>query len=149
MEEVREGGCLCGAVRFRTHGALRGVVACHCSQCRRQSGHCWAATNVADDRLSVEGQDQLGWYSATPGIRRGFCKICGSFLFWKRDGADEISIGAGTFDDGAGLTLECHIYCADKGAYYEIADGLPQFEASAPAIADAASRIPEAEALHS
>lgn len=133
----QKGGCLCGAVRFRTRGQLRAVVACHCSQCRRQSGHIWAATNVLDTDLEIEGVHRLTWYSATEGIRRGFCATCGSVLFWKMESRDYTSIGAGAFDTPSGLRLESHIFCADKGDYYEIADGLPQFPASSPAIATA------------
>src|SRR5690606_6492885 len=55
----RTGACLCGAVRFRTTGPLRGVIYCHCSQCRRQTGHHYAATNVPDANLQVEGGEKL------------------------------------------------------------------------------------------
>jgi hypothetical protein len=134
---VYKGGCLCGAVRFSTRGPLRAVVACHCSQCRRQSGHFWAATNVADGDLSMEGAERLKWYSATLGVTRGFCGDCGSFLFWKMESLDHISIGAGAFDAPTGLALDRHIFCADKGDYYEITDGLPRYDASSPDIATA------------
>ncbi len=46
MDEVRTGSCGCGAVRFTTRGTLRGVVYCHCVQCRKQTGHFFAATSV-------------------------------------------------------------------------------------------------------
>ena len=42
--QMRTGGCLCGAVRYQVRGPLRSVVMCHCSQCRRQTGHVMAAT---------------------------------------------------------------------------------------------------------
>lgn len=128
--QVHSGGCLCGTVRFRTQGQLRSVVACHCSQCRRQSGHFWAATNVMDAELEIEGGEAVTWYSATPGIRRGFCRVCGSFLFWKMESQDYTSIGGGAFDLPTTLVLDRHIYCADKGDYYDINDGLPQFVGS-------------------
>jgi hypothetical protein len=128
--QMHSGGCLCGAVRFRAHGELSKVVACHCSQCRRQSGHFWASINVSDEELEIDGADGVTWYSATPGIARGFCSVCGSFLFWKRDGEDYTSVGAGVFDLPTTLVLTQHIYCADKGDYYEIKDGLPQFPGS-------------------
>ena len=83
MSEPYDGGCLCGAVRFRTGGALRGVVYCHCSQCRKQSGHFYAATNVADADIVIEGTESITWYEASAFARRGFCKTCGSVLFWK------------------------------------------------------------------
>lgn len=126
MSEEHTGHCLCGAVRFRTVGPLRDVIACHCSQCRRQSGHHYAATNVEDDRLTVEGGENVTWFRASDMASRGFCRTCGSVLFWKGDGSDYTSLMAGAFDQPTGLKIGMHIFCADKGDYYEIDDGAPQ-----------------------
>jgi hypothetical protein len=134
MTDLHQGGCLCGAVRFRISGQLRGVVYCHCSQCRRQTGHFYAATNVDEACVEIQGTDKLTWYRASGFARRGFCATCGSALFWKRDGAGDISIMAGSFDAPSGLREEAHIFVADKGDYYEITDGLPQHDRSSPAI---------------
>ena len=118
------GGCLCGAVTYQTKGSLRPVVACHCVQCRKTSGHHVAATAVARECLEINGQ--VSWYQSSPTARRGFCGTCGSNLFW--DGSDpHISIFAGTLDGVTGLETAGHIYCSDKGDYYEIADETPQF----------------------
>lgn len=134
MSASHTGSCLCGAVRFVTRGPLRGVVYCHCSQCRKQTGHYYAATNVADSDIVVDGVDNVGWYAASAFARRGFCKTCGSALFWKPLDNDYVSVMAGAFDTPSGLEGESHIFVADKGDYYEIADGLPQFEKSSPWI---------------
>jgi hypothetical protein len=127
MTAIHTGACLCGAVRLRARGPLRGVVYCHCSQCRRQTGHVFAATSVAAADLEVEGSDNVAWYEASPEARRGFCRTCGSVLFWRRAGAASLAVPAGLFDQPSGLRGEAHIFTADKGDYYEITDGLPQF----------------------
>lgn len=129
MNDENTGHCLCGAVRFRTRGQLREVIACHCSQCRRQTGLFYAATNVSLDRLDVEGMDEVSWYRASDAARRGFCRTCGSALFWQADGADYMSIMAGAFDQPSGLAIGYHIFCADKGDFYEINDDRPQYRA--------------------
>ncbi|TGQ33816.1 MULTISPECIES: GFA family protein [unclassified Mesorhizobium] len=134
MEEKHSGACLCGAVRFRTRGALRGVVYCHCSQCRRQNGNFVAATSAKDADVDIEGAEVLSWYGASDVARRGFCRICGSLLFWKHNELDQISIMAGAFDRPSGLAGESHIFVGDKGDYYSIDDGLPQFEKSSPSV---------------
>lgn len=128
--ESRTGGCLCRKVRFEVRGPVRGVVYCHCSQCRRQSGHHYAATDVADDCLTIEGAEHLTWFAASDFARRGFCRYCGSALFWKNDSLSQTSIMAGGFDDPSGLTATAHIFVADKGDYYAIEDGLPQHPGS-------------------
>ena len=131
MSDNRTGSCLCGAVKFRTSGQLRGVVYCHCTQCRKQTGHVVAASRVADADIQIDGGENITWYSASPEAARGFCSSCGSVMFWKRNGTDLTSVMAGSFDKPSGLAGLRHIFVADKGDYYEIDDGLPQFERSA------------------
>jgi hypothetical protein len=133
-QAIHTGQCLCGAVKFEARGQLRGVVYCHCTQCRRQSGHHFASTNVADADLTIEGEDNLTWFSASRDAERGFCKTCGSALFWKHNKLVYTSINAGAFDSPSGLKAEMHIFVADKGDYYEIDDGLPQYAASSPKV---------------
>ena len=128
---MRVGGCACGAVRYRVDGPLRPVVACHCETCRRTSGHFVAATSAPREGVAVTGE--VRWWHATEEARRGFCPVCGSSLFWDGAGAN-LSIHAGTLDDAEGLTLAGHIFCAEKGAYYAIADGLPTADASDPKL---------------
>ena len=130
MYDERSGSCLCGAVKFTTTGPLRGVVYCHCSQCRKQTGHMVAATRVADSDIEIEGTDHVAWYSASPEAGRGFCRTCGSVLLWKRKGTDVTSVMAGSFDQPSGLSGLRHIFVAEKGDYYEIDDSLPRFEQS-------------------
>ena len=113
----KTGGCLCEAVRYRVTGPLRPVVACHCGQCRRSSGHHVAATSARRDDLAVEGR--VTWFASSAEARRGFCGTCGSNLFWD-GGGDRVSIFAGTLDGPTGLLLAGHIFCADKGDYYAI-----------------------------
>ncbi|APG84709.1 GFA family protein [Sinorhizobium americanum] len=127
MTETHEGGCLCGAVRFKTQGKLRELIFCHCSQCRKQTGLYYAATNVLDSRMDVQGADEITWYHSSRSAKRGFCRHCGSALFWKADGLDYTSILAGTFDGPTGLEPGYHIFCADKGDFYDIHDDLPRF----------------------
>ena len=125
------GSCLCGAVRYMVDAPLRQVVACHCRQCRKTSGHHVAATSAPRDKVAVTGE--VTWYASSKEARRGFCGTCGSNLFWDGPGRN-LSIFAGTLDGDPGVRLAGHIYCADKGDYYEIADGLPQAAGRDPAL---------------
>jgi hypothetical protein len=125
-EQVREGGCLCGAVRYRLHAPLRRIVACHCGQCRRWHGHVGAYKAVPREALELTASAKLAWYRFSDWATRGFCHVCGSSLFWQGEGRGHVSIAAGSLDDSAGLRLAEHIFVADKPAYDEITDGLPQ-----------------------
>jgi len=131
MSHVREGGCMCGAVRYRVEGPMRPIVMCHCEQCRRMTGHFLAATAARRRDFHLTGEDALAWYSASPAARRGFCRHCGSTLFWEAVGRDTLSIAAGSLDDARGLAVDCHIFAGERGAYYRIEDGARVFEGDA------------------
>ena len=120
-----KGSCLCGEVRYDVVGQPRAVSACHCGQCRRQSGHFWSSAQVDLDGIEISGD--VRWYASSATAKRGCCASCGSFLFWKMGDEDAISFSLGTVDGATNLTLEKHIFTADKGDYYEISDGVPQF----------------------
>jgi hypothetical protein len=123
---MHTGSCLCGAVKFRVEGELEPPDACHCSQCRKVSGHYWASTDVPRSALAVEGEFNVAWYRSSEKAQRGFCSTCGATLFWDPIHKDTISIAMGAFDAPTGTKLAIHIFVADKGDYYEIRDGLPQ-----------------------
>lgn len=123
---MHKGACLCGAVTFEVAGDLPPGIACHCSQCRRQSGHFWVSTDAPRAMLTVRGEDKVRWFQSSAKVRRGFCATCGGFLFWDPIGHDRIAIAMGAFETPTGTRLKKHIFTADKGDYYEIGDGLPQ-----------------------
>lgn len=124
MNAPIQGRCLCGAIAFRTEATPADPSACHCGQCRRQSGNYWASANVPAAALEITGEPR--WFHATSEARRGFCPICGSFLFWQGTGSDRIAFALGAVDGPTGLRLDGHIFTASKGDWYDIADGLPQ-----------------------
>ncbi|MDP1632245.1 MAG: GFA family protein [Caulobacter sp.] len=123
---MHSGSCLCGAVKFEVAGDLAAPDACHCSQCRKTSGHVWASTDVAEAALTLHGADNIIWFQSSEKVRRGFCATCGSALFWDPIHHPRIAIAMGAFDAPTGARLGGHIFVADKGDYYDIADGLPQ-----------------------
>lgn len=129
------GGCLCGAVRYEITGPLRNVINCHCSKCRRFHGHTGAYTSVRREHLRLVRDDGLRWYRSvadeTPNVHRGFCGSCGSSLFWDPRGSGEtIAVAAGSLDDAGGLKTLGHVWVSQKAGYYDITDGLAQFEQS-------------------
>jgi hypothetical protein len=121
MPDRISGGCLCGSITYRIDGPLRPVVACHCIQCRKTSGHYVAATQANMSDLSIDG-DTLSWFRSSDTAERGFCGRCGSNLFWRRHGSPHISIFAGTIDGRTGLKIESQLYPESKGDYYDLPD---------------------------
>ncbi len=121
------GRCLCGAVRYAVDGPLRGVSYCHCSQCRRTSGHFVAATACEAGHLQFLEDTGLRWYRSSPLAERGFCKHCGASLFWRPAHGRHISIMAGTLDVPTNLQALEHIHVDSASDYYTIGDGLPRY----------------------
>lgn len=120
---VLKGSCNCKAVTFSVKPHKR-VTACHCSQCRKQTGHHWASGSADVSDFDVQGN--VSWYDLSETAKRGFCGMCGCFLFWKHNDEDFMSFSLGAIDGPTGLTIKEHIFVADKGDYYDIADGVPQ-----------------------
>ena len=126
-QTTKTGGCECGAVRYELSGPLRKVVYCHCAQCRRTSGHFVAATSVDIAGVKMTEDAGLTWYESSDIAKRGFCKECGSSIFWAPAHGKYMAVMAGTIDAPTGLTSREHIYTDDASDYYELTDGLPQF----------------------
>jgi hypothetical protein len=125
------GKCECGQVSFEIEKVSETASACHCSQCRRTSGHIWASTNAEVKDLRFTNEAGLSWYKSSDYASRGFCKNCGASLFYKLDRKPElISIAVGCLDHPVNVKLHRHIFVADKADYYEIGDGLDQLETS-------------------
>jgi hypothetical protein len=134
MSDKQAGGCLCGAVRFVTTGPLREVVFCHCSQCRKQSGLYVAATSVAAEALELRGGDNITWFAASDFAKRGFCRVCGSSLFWRPNDRSRYAIHAGAFDDPSCLVPGYHICTEGRAGFYRLDDGLPQYPHAGPDV---------------
>ncbi len=130
--DVHKGSCLCGAVTFEVAGELPGPDACHCGKCRKHSGHYFVSTDVPRSAVTIRAESKLSWFQSSEKARRGFCSVCGSSLFWDPLHRDWIGIAMGAFDGPTRTRLHVHIYAADKGDYYDIADGVPQFDQVPP-----------------
>jgi len=123
---MHSGSCLCGAVQFTIAGDLTAPDACHCTQCRKSSGHFFASCDVPRSAVTIENEDKLTWFRSSEKVRRGFCATCGSSLFWDPIHRDFIAVAMGAFDEATGVQLAKHIFVADKGDYYAITDKLAQ-----------------------
>lgn len=126
--KTTRGGCLCGGVTYELRGPLRSVVACHCTQCRKTSGHYASATQVEARNATIQGPS-LTWFASSDAAERGFCSTCGSNLFWRRKGNPYISIFAGTIDGPTGLKTESQIHTETAGYYYALPE-VPVIEQS-------------------
>ncbi len=97
MDTVQEGGCACGAVRFRVGAAPRRVGMCHCMTCRRIHGSAFGVYAVFE-RGDVEFSGRTeAWHSSSEAWRH-FCPVCGSVAFMEYPDTGEIDVPLGAFD---------------------------------------------------
>jgi hypothetical protein len=126
------GRCLCGAVRFEVRGQLRDVFTCRCVECRRWSGHVFAASAARREDIVFVEERGLRWIDSPESeshARRGFCRECGSSLFWDPPRRDTIAVAAGSLDEPTGLRLAGHVYVSQTPDYEPVPDdGLPRYE---------------------
>ncbi len=126
--KITTGGCLCGAVRYQVKGPLRDVVNCHCSMCQRLHGGFGPHSKARKVNITITKDDGLAWYQTSDIARRGFCRQCGSGLFWEPFDLDATGIIASTLDAATGLKTMGHIFVGEKQGFYEITDDLPQYQ---------------------
>ncbi len=96
------GSCLCGTVRFAAELPSKWCAHCHCSMCRKAHGAGYVTwVGFDEDRTRVTGDGgQLEWYESSPGAQRGFCRNCGSTMFFRSERwAGELHIVLACFDD--------------------------------------------------
>lgn len=109
---------------YRAAG-LADIWYCHCTQCRALTGHYLAACRTEREKLSIIGDVVWAPHSGTS--EHGRCVQCGSLLFWSNKQSEHISILPGSLTSSEGIGILGHLYISEKGDYYEITDGLPQY----------------------
>ena len=129
---IREGGCLCGAVRFKAEGEPINVRICHCRNCQKAMGSpFYARALFRQEALAVEGETASYPSSATLG--RVFCKACGTRLFSWRTNGTAAGVALATFDDHNAFAPTEHIWVTEKMDWVKLDDGLPQYPLGKPA----------------
>ena len=141
-ETIHSGGCQCGAVRFRVEGALGDASVCHCRMCQKASGNFYLPL------VSVRGA-KLAWTRGEPGVfrsssaaTRGFCRDCGTPLYY--DAPDGMALAIAAFDDPSGIAPTIQWGIEAKLPYVDQVPALPGEDtmgdiASAPYLADLVS----------
>lgn len=112
-----KGQCLCGAVTFTAENTDTGVGACHCDMCRKWSGGPLLAVDCGTD-VVFQGAENISIYSSSEWAERGFCKLCGSNLFYRLKTTGQHIVCAGALDSEAQLVLDHQVFVDEKPDYY-------------------------------
>lgn len=119
------GSCLCGAVGYRIASTPEHSGACHCGMCRKWSGGLFMAVEAAPSDIVFHGVDNIGLYTSSGWAERGFCKVCGSSLFYRLTAPGPHQgmcyVGYGTLDDPSGITVTQEVFIDEKPDGYALA----------------------------
>ena len=129
MPELRsaEGGCLCGALRYRVSGEPVAATLCHCRSCRRASGGVTVAWAVFEKDAFEWLKGKPAEYSSSPGIFWRHCGDCGSLVGYRRDSRpNHIDITTATLDDADIFPPAVEIWVGDKIAWEALHPDLPK-----------------------
>lgn len=121
-----EGGCLCGAIRYRIDGAIESVAHCHCHSCRRSAGAAFVTWFTVPRQHVVWTMGSPRRFVSSPGVTREFCGACGTELSYANEkAADTIDLTVGSLDCAAGHPADRHVWTADRLAWLRFDDHLP------------------------
>jgi len=121
MSESHEGGCLCGAVRYRVTGAAPACNVCYCRSCRLATGAPVVAfADLAPGQFSwTSGEPAI--YASSPGVRRGFCPTCGTALTFEHEGQPgEVHVLSATFDDPAPFVPDKEFFVEERLPWLQV-----------------------------
>lgn len=125
---MRQGGCLCGDVRYRIEGEPSSSGVCHCRTCRgAASAPALPFATFPCDRFAFT-QGQPREFRSSPSVARGFCGRCGSPLTYRADDApDRIDVMTCSLDDAEAVPPRFHVWVGHKLNWECVADGLPAY----------------------
>lgn len=111
------GRCLCGNVEVTANTMNREFDACHCRMCRKWTGGPLLAVDCGTD-VTFSGKEHIGVYDSSEWAERGFCKNCGTHLFYRLKGNNQYIIPLGLFENADDLVFANQIFIDQKPVYY-------------------------------
>lgn len=125
---TRDGGCLCGAVRYRVTGSPDATSLCHCRSCRLASGApslAWAIFPAEKVEI-VAGAAAI--FSSSPGVEWGFCPRCGTTLTYRRANRPGLfDVTTATLDDPEAFPPRKEIWTGERLSWMPRNPTIPQF----------------------
>ena len=116
-----KGRCLCGSVQFKAANVNHHIGACHCSMCRHWGGGPLMAADCGSD-VKFEGDENISVFNSSAWAERGFCKSCGSHLFYRIKQTQQHMIPVGLFDEADSFVFERQVFIDKKPSYYDFSN---------------------------
>lgn len=133
-ETIFEGGCLCGAIRYRAAARPMRAVICHCSICRKHTG----APIASFVHFPIDSftwlKEQPKRYRSSEFAERGFCSQCGSTVTMHEEAlSDRVQVAIGSLDQPDRVAVNDHVWTQDQISWFDVRDDLPRFRQNSSA----------------
>lgn len=124
------GSCYCGKIIFELWDFDPQYSTCHCTECRKWTGSFYACIAAKTGDYKISGSEHITWYLKTPNSEQGFCKTCGSAIFWReKPDIGYLDFAIGMLDNPQQLTARRHIFCKNKADFYALPnDGASKYD---------------------
>lgn len=116
-----KGGCLCGAVRFAVRNLDKNVGACHCGTCRKWGGGPFMGVDCGSE-VSFDGGEKVSVFNSSEWAERGFCRECGTHLFYRLKKSGRHVMPAGLFGGGFPFVFTHQVFVDEKPGFYRFAN---------------------------
>ena len=116
-----KGACLCGETRFTARTINPKLGACHCTMCRKWGGGALMAVDCGTDVTFVD-EANIALFSSSDWAERGFCRKCGTHLFYRIKASGQHIMPVGLFDEDGKIVFDHQIFIEEKPSYYSFAD---------------------------
>ncbi len=117
----RQGLCLCGAIQVTAKDAEKSVGACHCKMCRRWGGGPFMEIDCGTE-VAIKGEENVSVFDSSAWAERGFCRRCGTHLFYRLKKTGQHMIPVGLFEDEEDLVFDNQVFIDEKPPFYRFAD---------------------------
>ena len=115
------GACLCGSVKVEVKGAKKDMGTCHCNMCRKWGGGPLFAVECGTE-VTLSGEDSVSIYDSSDWAVRGFCKSCGTHLFYRLKESGQYHMSLGIFENANEFSFHHQIFIDEKPAYFDFAN---------------------------
>ena len=117
----RHGNCLCGAVRITAKNTGISIGACHCKMCRRWGGGPFMEIDCGTE-VTFAGDENVRVFTSSDWAERGFCRQCGTHLFYRLKATGDYSVPIGLFEDDEQLEFRHQVFVDERPSYYEFSN---------------------------
>jgi len=127
VNEMINGSCLCGSVKYAILGGVGDIIHCHCKTCRKAHGSAFSSVASVQDRdFQLISKRTLRSFESSAGKHRYFCSNCGTQIHAKREGTSHVILRLGSLDSEFNSSEKEHIWVSEKAGWYCINSQLPE-----------------------